>query len=84
MYLILERNVTAIGHETLDTDPGIKAGAGEWPLQTYYMGLNKYQIENMTNLNQLPPIGATIIASWAKVKDGSGFPARVFAIIPKK
>ena len=83
-YLILERNVTAIGHETLDTDPGIKAGAGEWPLQTYYMGLNKYQIENMTNLNQLPPIGATIIASWAKVKDGSGFPARVFAIIPKK
>ena len=78
------RNVTAIGHETLDTDPGIRSGAGEWPLQTYYMGLNKYQIENMKSLDQLPEKGATIVASWAVPKDGSGFPARVFAIIPKQ
>lgn len=83
-YLALTRNVTAIGHETLDTDPGIRSGAGEWPLQTYYMGLNKYQIENMKSLDQLPEKGATIVASWAVPKDGSGFPARVFAIIPKQ
>ena len=82
-YLVLERNITAIGHETLDTDLGIKSGAGEWPLQTYYMSLNKYQIENMNNLDQVPPTGATIIASWSLVKDGAGFPARVFAIIPQ-
>lgn len=81
-YLVLERNITAIGHETLDTDPGVNAGAGDWPLQRYYMGLDKYQIENMKNLDQLPATGATIIATWPLVEDGSGFPARVFAIVP--
>lgn len=83
-YLVLERNITAIGHETLDTDPGVRSGAGEWPLQRYYMGLNKYQIENMKNLDQVPPIGATIIATWPLVEDGSGFPARVFALVPNE
>lgn len=83
-YLVGNQKVTAIGHETLDTDPGVVAGSGSWPLQTYYMGLNKYQIENMTNLDKIPPIGAYIVATWAKPKDGSGFPARVFAIIPNK
>jgi kynurenine formamidase len=83
-YLVLTRNVTAIGHETLDTDPGVFAGAGEWPLQTYYMGLDKYQIEAMNALDKVPEIGAYIVATWAKPKDGSGFPARVFAIIPSK
>ncbi len=81
-YLILERNVTAIGHETLDTDPGRVAGSGSWPLQTYYMGLDRYQIENMKNLDLVPTVGATIVSTWALVEDGSGFPARVFAIVP--
>lgn len=81
-YLILTRNVTAIGHETLDTDPGIVAGAGSWPLQEYYMGLDKYQIEAMNDLDQVPEYGAYIVATWAKPEQGSGFPARVFAIIP--
>ena len=82
-YLVLSRNVTAIGHETLDTDPGVVAGSGSWPLQTYYMGLNKYQIEALNALDQVPENGAYIVATWAKPKDGSGFPARAFAIIPK-
>lgn len=83
-YLVLERNVTAIGHETLDTDPGFRAGSGNWPLQRYYMGLDKYQIENMKNLDQVPQKGATIVSTWPLVEDGSGFPARVFAIVPNE
>lgn len=83
-YLVFNRKVTAIGHETLDTDPGLRSGNGRWPLQTYYMGLNKYQIENMKSLDLLPQKGAYIVATWAVPKEGSGFPARVFAIIPKK
>ena len=81
-YLILNRKATAIGHETLDTDPGLQAGNGEWPLQTYYMGLDKYQIENMKALDEVPEKGAYIIATWAVPEKGSGFPARVIAIIP--
>jgi kynurenine formamidase len=48
------------------------------------MSLNKYQIENMKSLDLLPQKGAYIVATWAVPKEGSGFPARVFAIIPKK
>ncbi len=83
-YLIKTRNITAIGHETLDTDPGVQAGSGTWPLQDYYMGLNHYQIENMRSLDQVPEFGAYIVASWSIPKNGDGFPARVYAIIPKE
>ena len=41
-----------------------------------------YQIEVMANLDQLPAKGALIVVTWPKVKDGLGFPARAFAIVP--
>jgi kynurenine formamidase len=82
-YLVNIRNITAIGHETLDTDIGMLSAALLYPLETYYLGLDKYQIESMKSLDQLPPIGAYIVATWALAKDGAGFPARVFAIIPE-
>jgi kynurenine formamidase len=42
-----------------------------------------YQIELLANLDQVPEAGALIIVSFPKPKDGSGFPARVFAICPQ-
>jgi kynurenine formamidase len=36
----------------------------------------------MANLDKVPPTGALIVASFPKLKDGSGFPARCFAILP--
>lgn len=83
-FLSDERNVTAIGHETMDTDTGKLAAAGQYPLETYFLGLDKYQIENMTSLDQVPPSGAFIVASWMNSENGAGFPARVFAIIPRR
>ena len=44
--------------------------------------LDKYQIENMKALDEVPEKGAYIIATWAVPEKGSGFPARVIAIIP--
>ena len=81
-YLYEERGITALGHETPDTDPGIAASRGDYSLETYVLSQNHYQIEMLTNLDQLPPAGAIIIASWPKPREGSGFPARVFAIVP--
>ena len=43
---------------------------------------NHYQIELLTNLDQMPEAGAIAIVSFPKPKNGSGFPARVFAIVP--
>lgn len=79
-FLYEQRKITASGHETTDTDPGNTTTDGA--LETYVLGTNHYQIELMTNLDQVPEAGAIIIATFPKPKGGSGFPARVFAIVP--
>ena len=38
--------------------------------------------ELLTNLDQVPEAGAIAVVSFPKPKGGSGFPARVFAIVP--
>ena len=81
-YLYEERKITASGHETTDTDPGIATSKNDYSLETYILSTNHYQIELLTNLDQVPESGAIIIASFPKPKGGSGFPARVFAILP--
>jgi kynurenine formamidase len=81
-YLYEERKITASGHETTDTDPGIATTKDDYSLESYILGTNHYQIELLTNLDQVPESGAIVIASFPKPKGGSGFPARVFAILP--
>ncbi len=81
-YLYEERKITASGHETTDTDPGLATSKDDYSLETYVLGTNHYQIELLTNLDQLPELGAIVIVSFPKPKGGSGFPARVFAIAP--
>jgi kynurenine formamidase len=81
-YLYEVRKIIASGHETTDTDPGIAASKDDYSLETYILGTNHYQIELLTNLDQVPEAGAIAIVSFPKPKGGSGFPARVFAIAP--
>ena len=81
-YLYEERKITASGHETTDTDPGVATSKGDYSLESYILGTNHYQIELLTNLDQVPEAGAIVIVSFPKPKGGSGFPARVFAIVP--
>jgi kynurenine formamidase len=76
-FLYEQRGVTATGHESLDTDTTDKMESETWLLQNGH-----YQIEVMANLDKVPATGALIVATWPKVKDGLGFPARVFAILP--
>jgi len=81
-YLYEERKITASGHETTDTDPGIATSKNDYALETYILSTNHYQIELLTNLDQVPEVGAIVIVTFPKPKGGSGFPARVFAIVP--
>ena len=76
-FLIEQRGVTAIGHEALDTDTTDKMES-----ETYLLQKGHFQIEVMNNLDKVPATGALIVVSWPKVKDGLGFPARAFAILP--
>jgi kynurenine formamidase len=81
-YLYEERKITGSGHETTDTDPGIATTKDDYSLETYILSTNHYQIELLANLDQVPESGAIVVASFPKPKGGSGFPARVFAIVP--
>jgi kynurenine formamidase len=76
-FLIEQRGVTAIGHESMDTDVTDKMES-----ETYVLQHGHFQIEVMANLDKVPPKGALIIVTWPKVKDGLGFPARAIAILP--
>jgi len=76
-FLVEERGITAIGHEALDADTTEKMET-----ETYLLTSGHYQIEVMANLDKVPAKGALIVVSWPKVKDGLGFPARAFAILP--
>jgi kynurenine formamidase len=81
-YLYEDRKITASGHETTDTDPGIATSKDDYSLETYILQQDHYQIELLTNLSEVPEAGALIVAAFPKPLGGSGFPARVFAILP--
>lgn len=83
-FLHEERGVTAIGHETTDTDPGASIDQGNFECELFWLQQDRWQIEILGSLKEVPETGALISATWPKPKDGSGFPARVFAIVPKK
>jgi len=81
-YLYAVRHITASGHETTDTDPGIATTRNDYSLEKYILGKNHYQIELLASLDQVPEAGAVLVVTFPKPKRGSGFPARVFAILP--
>ncbi len=81
-YLYEERKITASGHETTDTDPGIATSTDDYSLELYILRQNHYQIELLADLDAVPEAGALVVVAFPKPKDGSGFPARVFAILP--
>jgi kynurenine formamidase len=81
-HLYETRRITASGHETTDTDPGVATSRDDYSLEKYVLGTNHFQIELLTNLDKVPEAGALVVVSFPKPKRGSGFPARVFAIVP--
>lgn len=81
-HLYEVRHITATGHETTDTDPGLATTKDDYSLEDYILGIDHYQIELLANLDQVPESGALVSVTWPAIKDGTGFPARVFAILP--
>jgi kynurenine formamidase len=77
-----QRGITASGHETTDTDPGLSTTRDDYSLESYILQTNHYQIELLANLDQVPEAGGIVMVSFPKPRNGSGFPARVIAIVP--
>ena len=77
-----QRHIAASGHETTDTDGGINATKDDYSMESYVLGTNHYQIEMLADLDKVPEYGALVMVSFPKPAAGSGFPARVIAIVP--
>ena len=82
-WLIRERNVHGFAVETINTDAGQSV---HWPLpypcHTLMHGANRYGLQCLRNLDQLPPTGALILSAPLKIQGGSGSPLRVLALVP--
>ncbi len=76
--LLLEREVAGIGIDTLSLDPG---NALNYPVHNVMLAANKYQIENMNNLDALPATGAVVVIGVLPVRDGSQAQARIFGFL---
>jgi kynurenine formamidase len=77
------RKVGAIGHETPDTDPACRQEAIGFAAEDYILRAGKFNVEVMKNLDQVPAVGAIIFVVFPKLKNGTGFPTRCFAICPQ-
>ncbi|HZY97095.1 MAG TPA: cyclase family protein [Candidatus Cybelea sp.] len=80
-YLYLERHAVATGHETTDTDPGAVTSRGQYPLESWILHHGHYQIELLANLDRVPEAESLVMVTFPKPRAGSGFPARVIAIV---
>jgi kynurenine formamidase len=82
--LLIERDVEGFGVETVGTDAGQAHGFDvPFPCHTLMHGANKFGLASLANLDRLPPTGAVIIAAPLKLKNGSGSPLRVMALVPR-
>jgi kynurenine formamidase len=82
-FLAEERDVLGVGVETVGTDAG-RAATFDPPFSNHYLmhGSGRFGLASLSNLDQLPPVGAVVIAAPLKIVNGSGSPVRVIAITP--
>jgi len=78
--ILVERGAVGLGIDTLGIDPGNDPEFVVHRTVSHNHGL--WHLENLTNLAQVPPVGAWAVVGVIKLTDGSGGPARVFALVP--
>jgi kynurenine formamidase len=81
-FLVDERKVLGFGTETIGTDSGqAHHFAPPYPAHHFLHGAGRYGLQCLRNLDQLPPKGAVLIAAPLKIRQGSGSPLRVLALV---
>jgi kynurenine formamidase len=76
MWLVEERQVTGIGVDTLSLDPG---NSLTFPVHVNFLKTDRYGLENLANLDKIPPRGASAYVGLIPWEQGSGGPCRVIA-----
>lgn len=70
--------VRALGLDTASLDPGESA---DFAAHASWLPSGRYGIENLANLERLPPTGATVVVGVPRFEAGSGGPARILALL---
>ena len=82
--LVEDRNIIGFGTETVGTDAGQATHLSPpYPAHFLLHGANKYGLQCLANLDLLPPTGAILVCPPLKIKNGSGSPLRVLALVDR-
>lgn len=78
-FLLEERQIVGVGIDTHGVDSGQDTTFATNRLVLERQGI---VLENLTNLDQLPPTGATLMIGVLRLRGGSGSPVGVLAFVP--
>ena len=79
-FLITRRAIRGVGIDTASIDPG---QSRDFPVHRLLGRADVYALENVTALDRLPPIGATVWALPMKIQGGTGGPVRIIAVLSR-
>ena len=77
--LIDGRNIAGLGTDTAGAEPGADSG---FSVSRLALENRLIVLENLTNLDLLPPTGAMLVVGLLRLEGGSGCPASVTALVP--
>lgn len=77
-YLVRQRHVAALGVDTASIDFG---ASKDFIVHRIASAAGVPGLENVANLDELPPVGAWVIALPMKIAGGSGGPLRIVALV---
>lgn len=78
--LLVARQVVILGIDTASIDYG---ASSDFPVHRIVAAQNIAGLENLKDLERLPPTGFTVLALPMKIEGGSGGPVRVVALVPR-
>jgi kynurenine formamidase len=78
-FLLDSRQIAGIGIDTHGVDGGQDSS---FAVNRLVLAQQKIVLENLANLEQLPPKGITVVIGILRLRHGSGSPAGILALLP--
>ena len=77
-WLLSSRKAMGLAVDTLSLDHG---PSKDFKTHLTWLPSGRWGLENVANLDKVPPAGATLVVGVPKVKDATGGPARLIALV---
>jgi kynurenine formamidase len=77
-WLMKDRSVVGLASDTLSLDHG---PSKDFKVHRLWLPSGRWGLENVANLDKVPAAGATLVVGAAKVRNATGGPARLIALV---